>query len=139
MLFEHQIIDRLSKNSYLQKGISKYNGSPAIFPYYTPNHFNNNLPYINFFTEHYDVPTRGETKKLTILYHNNDIDFREFDKYNIEIINSIDNMMLNDDDNGQLRFYLANNPEIKTVPEVNMYYSEISFIIRGNLKEWGIL
>lgn len=138
-MFEHEIISRLSDNSYIASGLSRYEDKPAIFAYYVPKRHILKLPYILFYTESYDVPTRSETKKLTIEFCNNDIEAIEFRRYSIEIINTIDNLTIENDYNKQLRFYLANNPEFKPHPLGIGNYGELIFIIRGDLKSWGIV
>lgn len=139
MIFEHEIIERLSYSTFLVGGLSVYNDKPAIFAYYVPKRQNLNLPHILFYTENYDVPTRGETKLLKIEYMNKDIEELEFRRYAIEIINCLDNLTIDNEQRGQLRLYLSGNPVYKPHPLLHDNFGELTFILRGDLKNWGVV
>ena len=134
-MFAHEIIKRLSQNGYIKNGVSAYDYKPAIFPYYAPTKVSK--PYILFTTESYDIKTRGETRILVISYVNNELTNEEGRRMAEEIVNSIDNQVLESDTDGMIRIYLSGNPEIVISGEDS--FVRVKFILRGDIKLWGIV
>ena len=131
MIFERELISVLTQNGYISNGVSMYGDKPAIFPYYVSSKAAK--PYIKFYTENYNVPTKSETKILVIEYVNDEIDLSESQKYSVEIINTLDARIFESDENGELRLYLSGNTSFEGDT------LKIRFILRGDLKLWGVV
>lgn len=136
MMFELQIISLLSDNEFIRKGVTEHRGKPAIFPYYIPK--DAAKPYILFLTANYDVPTKSESKLLTVNYLDAGISFDESQRISNEIVRTIDGLSINSEKYGELRFYLSGNPQ-HVVTKESVHSVIVSFIVRGALKNWGIV
>lgn len=136
-MFEIELKKMISNNIYLANGLTTYKEKPSIFPYYVPPEAIK--PYILFYTTDYTIPLKTETKVLTIQYVTSEEMTREdIDKYIIEIINTFDNTKIINEELGDLRIYLSGKPCIDFIDGMDLQIS-VNFIVRGQLKYWGII
>lgn len=135
-MFELHIISILSENGYIKTGVSEHKGKPAIFPYYTPKEAFK--PYILFYTANYDVQTKAESKLLMVDYYNDEMSFEDSKHVIDEIVKSLDGIVIENEKYGELRLYLSGNPQ-RTISAEQVQSITIKFILRGSLKNWGIV
>lgn len=136
-MFEIELKNMISDNAYLVNGLNMYKDKPSIFPYYIPPKAAK--PYIYFYTSEYDIPLKTETKNLFVEYHTKeDLTKSEVDKYRNEIINTLDNAEIINEELGNLRIFLFGRPQIEFIDDLDIKLI-VQFIIRGPLKYWGII
>ena len=135
-MFELHIISTLSENEYIKKGVSIHKDKPAIFPYYTPKEAFK--PYILFYTNNYEVQTKSESKLLIVDYFNDDMVFEESQRITNEIVKSLDGAVITNEKYGEIRLFLSGNPQ-RMVSAEQIQSITTKFIVRGALKNWGIV